>query len=88
MLLSLCLTRRLRDPTFVNRSYPRSYVVLKRWSDLAVLDTFAEIDSVTSVWRPEISARGTPAREVRRLEDASIVTSFQAGRQVQKPAEG
>ena len=35
-----------------------------------------EIESVTSVWRPELTARGTPAREVRRLEDVLIVPSF------------
>jgi len=37
-----------------------------------------EIESVTSVWRLELVARGTPAREVRRLEDVLIVPSFPA----------
>src|ERR1035438_1624782 len=45
---------------------------------------FAEIESVTSVWRPERLARGPPAREVRRLEDVSIVPSFRAETQAQK----
>ena len=38
-----------------------------------------EIESVTSVWRlgpAQREARGTPAREVRRLEDVLIVPSF------------
>jgi len=41
-------------------------------------------DLVTSVWRPENLARGTPAREVRRLEDVSMVPSFRPRMQVQK----
>jgi hypothetical protein len=39
------------------------------------LDYFAEIESVTSVWRWTFGAM-TPAREVRRLEDVPIVLSF------------
>jgi hypothetical protein len=53
---------------------------------LAAVGYFAEIDSVASVWRPEISARGTPAREVRRLEDTSMVNGFSAETQVQIPS--
>jgi hypothetical protein len=49
----------------------------------AAVGYFAESISVASVWRLEISARGTPAREVRRLEDTSMVNSFSAEAQVQ-----
>ena len=52
---------------------------------LAAVGYFAEIESVASVWRLEISARGTPAREVRRLEDASMVNAFADETQVQNP---
>jgi hypothetical protein len=42
----------------------------------AAVVIFFDSESVTSVWRPEPGARGTPAREVRRLEDVFIVPSF------------
>ena len=43
---------------------------------VAAVEIFFDIESVTSVWRPESTARGTPAREVRRLEDVLIVPSL------------
>jgi len=43
-----------------------------------------EIESVTSIWRPEPTTRGTPAREVRRLEDVPIVPSFAVETQAAK----
>jgi hypothetical protein len=43
-----------------------------------------EIESVTSVWRPEPTARRTPAREVRRLEHVPMVPSFAVEAQAAK----
>src|SRR5208337_2828550 len=66
--LLIVVTRRWRAPTFVNRSsWPHT---LNFSGGRRICDGyFAEIESVASVWRLAISARGTPAREVRRLED-------------------
>jgi hypothetical protein len=55
-----------------------------RVAGTSAVGCFAEIESVTSVWRPERLARGPPAREVRRLEDVPIVPSFRAATQAQK----
>jgi hypothetical protein len=63
-----------------------SHVVERTEAGLAAVGYFAEIDSVASVWRPEILARGTPAREVRRLEDTTMVNGFPAETQVQIPS--
>lgn len=51
---------------------------------VAAVEIFFDIESVTSVWRSEPGARGTPAREVRRLEDVFIVTSFAVETQAAK----
>jgi hypothetical protein len=52
--------------------------MLVREVAVAAVEIVFGIESVTSVWRPEPKARGTPAREVRRLEDVFIVLSFAA----------
>ena len=56
--------------------------MLVREVAVAAVEIVFGIESVTSVWRPEPRARGTPAREVRRLEDVFIVLSFAAETQV------
>ncbi len=43
----------------------------------------AEIESVASVWRPEIFGARNACTEVRRLEDASILPSSRPGTQAQ-----
>ena len=71
-------------PTFANRAaWPCAHIPARKIGASAVGIVF-EIESVTSVWRPEPTARGTPAREVRRLEDVPIVPSFAVETQAAK----
>ena len=67
----------------MNRLAAHSHVF--EWEANSRLDTSLKSNQLRPSGAPGNLARGTPAREVRRLEDVPIVPSFGGEKQAEKP---